>query len=315
MVKINRKKAFSLVELSVVIIIVSILITGSMSASVTAISNAKNRATKDRLAEIYNALGNYLLVNGTLPCPASLLEVKSGGSYGASVGTAGTCSGTGVYSSSVATNLVLGMVPVRNLGLSNDMAEDAFESKITYIVDKNFTGSAFGTTATYTNTITVNEEVGASTHTLTNDAIFVLVSHGQNKAGAFNTFSATQNARSGQAAETNNDLDSTSSPAYNKTVIYASADNETFDDILFYKTRNAIVSDFNAFSAIYCVSGNLSLNYGGAANYAFAQGSFDQVVVSTTICPVGWRSTTQYPTRRCGAFGTWQSFANNPCTQ
>jgi prepilin-type N-terminal cleavage/methylation domain-containing protein len=312
----KHKKAFSLIELSIVVLIISILIAGSLTASVSVINNAKVKVTRDRMAEIYKALGNYLLINGSLPCPASIISIKASDStYGTSIGTAGTCSGTGVYNSSVATNLVYGMVPVRSLGLGNDLAEDGFQDKIAYIVDKNFTGTTFGTTATATSNMTINEIPGSATQTLTNDAIFALVSYGANQSGAFGINSASKNTRSTDSSEMQNDLDSTSAPAFGKTKIFDAKNSDLFDDIVFYKTRNALVADFNAFSAIYCVAGTVSLTYGSAASYSFAQSFYDQVAISTTICPSGYQTTSTYPTVRCGAFGVWQSFATNPCTK
>jgi len=315
MKKNSKKSAFSLIEISIVVLIIAILITGSLSSSITAINNAKVKSTRERMDEIYKVLGNYLLVNGKLPCPASILELKPSSTYGTSVGTAGTCSGTGVYSSTTsgATNLVYGMVPVRTLGLSNDLAEDGFEDKIAYIVDKNFTGASFGTAAS-TATMTINEIPGSVTKTITDDAIFALVSYGINKSGAFPINSATQIARSSDASETTNDLDSTTSPLFDKILISDAKNSDVFDDVVFYKTRNNLLLDFGALFLVPCQAGVLNLNYGSAANYSFAQGSYNQLVVSTTQCPVGYRSTTNYPTRRCGAFGVWDSVAINPCT-
>jgi prepilin-type N-terminal cleavage/methylation domain-containing protein len=311
MKKNSKKTAFSLIEISIVVLIIAILITGSLSSSITAINNAKVKSTRESMDEIYKALGYYLLVNGKLPCPASILELKpSSSTYGTSVGTAGTCSGTGIYTS---TNLVYGMVPVKTLGLSKDLAEDGFEDKIAYIVDRNFTGASFGT-ATSTATMTIKEITGSITKAITDDAIFALVSYGINKSGAFPINSAAQLARSSDDLERTNDLDSTSSPLFDKILISDAKSSEIFDDVVFYKTRNNLLLDFGALSLIPCPAGGLSLNYGIAANYSFDQGSYNQLVVSTTPCPVGYRSTTNYPTRRCGAFGVWDSVAVNPCT-
>ncbi len=317
MKKNPKKTAFSLIELSIVVLIIAILITGSLSSSITAINNAKIKSTRERMDEIYKALGSYLLINGKLPCPASILELKSSSStYGTSIGTAGTCSGSGIYTSTTsgATNLVYGMVPVRTLGLSNDLAEDGFEDKIAYIVDKNFTGTNFGT-STSTETMTINEIPGSVTKTITTDAIFALVSYGINKSGAFPINSATQITRSSDASEMTNDLDSTASPLFDKILITDAKSSDVFDDVVFYKTRNNLLLDFGALSLVPCQSGALSLNYGGASDYQFAQGSYNQLIVSSTQCPLGYRSTTKFPTRRCGAFGVWDSVAINPCTQ
>jgi prepilin-type N-terminal cleavage/methylation domain-containing protein len=76
----NRKsspKAFSLLELSIVILIASILVTGALSVSSSMTDERKIIITKDRMDVIYKALGTFLLKNKRLPCPASLLEIKS----------------------------------------------------------------------------------------------------------------------------------------------------------------------------------------------------------------------------------------------
>ncbi len=314
------------------IIIISIMISGVLSVSTNLANNAKVRITNERIKEIYKALGRYLVVNGKLPCPASIIAIKSGdANYGLPLGaegsctTAGDCSASGVCNPAVgATNLVYGMVPIQALNLSNDFAEDGFEDKIAYIVDKRFTKDtvvpdvgtdSFGTSP-FTSTITINEiPTTGVTQTNTDDAIFALVSYGGNKSGSFGINSSTQFTRSSDATETENDLDSLSSPNFNNILNISADSSDVFDDIVFYKTRNAIVSDFNAFVAIPCSgSGNgLSLNYGGVNTYYWPQAHYDQVVAADTQCPADYLIRTNYPTRRCGAFGTWETGIIAPC--
>src|SRR3989338_7419279 len=106
------KKAYSLIELSIVILIISILITGALTVSVGSVNNAKIKNTNDRLQQVYKALGNFLVANKRMPCPASLKKIKTTDSdYGAEVGSQGACSGSGVYQSTTSANLVYGMVP------------------------------------------------------------------------------------------------------------------------------------------------------------------------------------------------------------
>ena len=78
-IKKNNKTAYSLLELSIVILIIAILISGAMTMSVGTLNNAKNKATQDKIAEIYKSLGNFLLANKRLPCPASLKKLKNAG--------------------------------------------------------------------------------------------------------------------------------------------------------------------------------------------------------------------------------------------
>ena len=143
LMKFFKKRAFSLIELSVVITILSVVAVGILSISVGGVSNNKAKATNDRMSLIYSALGEYVLVNKRLPCPASIKEVKSSINYGVEGTASGSCTaGIGVYSSTAATNLVYGMVPVKTLGLNNILGEDGYENKIAYIVDKSYTSTS-----------------------------------------------------------------------------------------------------------------------------------------------------------------------------
>ncbi len=214
------KSAYSLLELSIVIIIISILISGAMSVSVSGVNSAKVRVTKDRMEEIYKALGNYLIANRRLPCPASLRAIEATDTnYGVEAGTPG-CISTGVYSFEgngiPVVTLVYGAVPVTTLGISNEMAKDAFGSKIVYFMNPSFANAAPAdaelinnndfASAEFTNIITVFEVPSSTPQIITSDAIMALISHGANKAGAFNANSSTQNPRSSDANEMSNDI-------------------------------------------------------------------------------------------------------------
>lgn len=308
-----QKKAYSLIELSIVILIISILISGALTVFSGSANNTKITITKTRIDEIYKALGGFLLANGRLPCPASVIAIKSTDTTYGTEGTAtGNCTaGGGVYASG-SSNLVYGLVPVKTLGLPNEYAEDGFEGKIAYIVEKNFTTSSTFKNATATATMTLSEFTGGVSQVITNDAILALVSYGVNKSGTFNANGTVQNSRSSDSSEMENDLGA--SNAFDKNLVFNAPDSDVFDDIVFYKTRNSLVSDFDALPLVNCLADTLSLSYPGAATYSWPESSYNQVVRSTTACPAPYTTTVGYPTRRCGAFGVWESSVINPCT-
>ena len=310
-----QKKAYSLIELSIVILIISIIISGALTVFSGSANNKKITLTKTRIDEIYKALGGFLLANGRLPCPASIIAIKStDATYGTEGTAAGNCAaGGGVYVSG-SSNLVYGLVPVKTLGLPNEYAEDGFESKIAYIVEKNFTSSSTFKNASATATMTLNELLGGVNQTITNDAILALVSYGANKSGAFNANATVQNSRSSDSSEIENDLDTSNASIFDKILVLNASDSDVFDDIVFYKTRNSLVSDFDALSLVNCLTSTLSLSYPSAATYSWPESSYNQVVRSTTACPEPYTTTVGYPTRRCGAFGVWESSVINPCT-
>ena len=143
----RKKKAFSLLELSIVLLIISILVSGGITVSAVAINNARNQATNDKIEAIYKAMGRFLAQNHRLPCPASLAKGKSDASFGAEEGE-GNCllSGSGIYSAKSNSSIIYGMVPINALGLPNDMAEDGFGSKFSYAVNAHLTVADYGKT-------------------------------------------------------------------------------------------------------------------------------------------------------------------------
>jgi prepilin-type N-terminal cleavage/methylation domain-containing protein len=308
MKKTKLKSAYSLLELSIVIIIISILISGAMSVSVSGVNSAKVRATKDRMQEIYKALGNYLIANRRLPCPASLRAIESSdANYGVEVGVGAGCVGSGVYASTVAgVTTVYGAVPVKALGLSNEMAKDAFDSKIVYFIHPNFTnaspavadfdGAVSFSNAPFTNIITVDEVPSTTAQTITADAIVVLISHGANKAGAFNANSNTQNPRSSDDNEMENDIANVGNGGadlaeYDNTIIAAAGNSDVFDDIVLYKRRNDFVEDFKAMFLIPCD--------GSSPTFTSDDAYYGQIVRNTAC------AAPSLQRRKCEAYGAW----------
>lgn len=339
----RRKKAFSLIELSVVIVILSIIVSGMLSVSVSSSINNKAEVTQNHIDEIYNALGAYLLKNGALPCPAPITSLFSNDpDYGTAAATAGTCYDIdGVYEHH---NFAYGMVPVKTLGLASDVSQDGYGNKFGYLVYKDFTNSDHFGDLIYSNGIDVkNKNISLLDGDL---AVFAIISYGANKSGAFNANSATQNELSSDIAETKNyptklgpaqitlasDMvifaESTSS---NDTITLqaASASDATiFDDVIFFKSRNELVRDFNALHLVRCpaisnvVSDPNYITYDSGVTYmGFASGGYNQIIVSDTNCPNGYKTTVQKPARRCGTYGVWEVSSEHnganiaiPCT-
>ncbi len=302
------KRAFSLIELSIVIVIISIFAAGTLSYLTNNSNNEKMLITEYRMRELYKTLGRYLLSIGKLPCPASLSKIITVDSdYGSEIGSGSNCDGAGVYANG--SNLVYGMFPTKAIAIASEFAEDGFGNRFTYIVDKRFANTAADFEANG-GTITVqNKLTDGTTSTAVTDAIFVIISHGPNKAGAFNSKSSSQNTRSSDADEMNNDATTfnvgAKTATFDNTIIASSGASTAFDDIVFYKTRNQIVADFNAFHLFHCGGG-------AALGYTWPTAEYGQVVQATTNCATH-AGTLIKPTRSCGLFGEWGVIVN-PCT-
>ena len=304
----SNRVAFGLVELSIVITVVSILVGGYLSYTTGAVNDTKKRYSRDSLQVVYRSIGNFLAKNKRLPCPASLKKNKlTDSDYGNEV--AG-CSGVGLYQSSTNSNLVYGMVPSKTIGLSTDYSEDSYGSKIVYVIDKrfaitsetvpNFLNSTFSTTPS-NSIITIKSKSGGGDTTLLNDAIVVLISYGANKYGSFDNISLTQNPRSGNSEELNNDATSfsdgtPSSASYDNTFYVSSTLLSGFDDIVLYKKKSDFINDFSLLNLIACEN--------AGTNFTIRNAYYEQVLYSNTTC------STVEPNRRvakrCEKDGSWK---------
>ncbi len=332
----NRKKAFSLVELSIVIVIFSILATLALSLFLNDKSGRGVIETKNRIDQIYLAMGKFLVINGRLPCPSSLKLVRSDINYAVELGNPGECIYNGIYSidnNLGSVNLLYGAVPAVSLGLPKNYANDAYGAKFVYVVDANHTratsfpisGSDSFVTAASNDIISIVDNKSGSPITVTNDAIFAIVSYGLNKAGAFNFDVTAQNDRSSVTDEQNNDAtsfndaDPIHTAIYDNTLVEASAQNE-FDDILFYRTKSDLMKDFANIGAqifnfcqpstvgtINCIDYYSHNDSATTYSASWAAATSNQLAASTTECPAECLGGTKYSLRKCNEDGSWSA--------
>ena len=77
MISLQQQRGFSLVELSVVILVLGLLLGGLMGPLSAQRENARLKDAKDQLDGVRIAIEGFALANGHLPCPAT---PASGGS-------------------------------------------------------------------------------------------------------------------------------------------------------------------------------------------------------------------------------------------
>jgi prepilin-type N-terminal cleavage/methylation domain-containing protein len=138
-----RWRAFTLLELSIVLAVVSLIAGVGMSIATNSLKAADRITTQEKLAVIKSALESHAQSYGYLPCPSNLTLVSTSSSFGveARSGTSCTVSAPGLVG--VATNSVfIGSVPVRTLGLPDHYAADAWGGKFTYAVSAPLAANA-----------------------------------------------------------------------------------------------------------------------------------------------------------------------------
>ena len=126
-----QQAGFTLVEMAIVMLIVALLL-GGLAPTLSSQMDQKNlNETRKQLDEIQQALVGYAVVNGRLPCPATL--ISKGAESFASGGTPPHSANDGVCS-----NFYAGFVPAATLGLqgANDsgLIVDAWGNPIRYAV-------------------------------------------------------------------------------------------------------------------------------------------------------------------------------------
>ena len=82
MIKIKSKRAFTLLEMSIVILIIGILVVGTINFQITIDTKSKENITADKINRIEKAISEYFLKNGKLPCPSNIKAVKTDSNYG-----------------------------------------------------------------------------------------------------------------------------------------------------------------------------------------------------------------------------------------
>jgi prepilin-type N-terminal cleavage/methylation domain-containing protein len=320
----NSKSAFTLTELAVVILIIGILFFGTISSS-TVLNSIRRNITKDRMEIIYRSMGKFLADNKRLPCPASILLGKDNPNYGKEVRDSSTleCKGAGVYSSTQAgaENVVYGMVPTQEFGISADFAEDGFGNKINYYVDKRFTANfitnisndlnlvvpSFGTSPAK-DIILIKNQVLIGEVPVNNDAIIVFLSNGPNGYGAFKN-NGVQNSipeiTQSFLLEYSNvvrDFTANQTANFDRVFFAGSNNNSSFDDIVYFKTRNDFVESFNLMSLIPCKGNDIFdsdfSNLGGKKSVYYGT-----EIQADNPCTMPHESIRKV--KKCDSYGRW----------
>ncbi|MBU6140914.1 MAG: type II secretion system GspH family protein [Proteobacteria bacterium] len=303
---LNTLKAYSLIELSIVLVIISVLVAGAMTVSLESLKSDRQLITKEeRMGKVYKMLINYLKINSALPCPASLTKIKS---VDSSYGDVVDCT-------SASNNYIRGAVPTKALGLPAEYAEDGFGSKIIYFVDRRFTIAAvlsappvfgvdnFSTMANNQLAVsppadlwTIKSNPAGTRQDVTRNAVFGMISLGENKRGAYNANSSSPNPDSL--------LDSDEITNYSSSgniVISSSSASSSFDDLVFYKTMRDIISDYPEIMALVPCD-NIEADYQNGTDTGDSW--YEGVVYSRRgVCPSP-RENTRF-SKKCGPNGVF----------
>ncbi|MDX2074127.1 MAG: prepilin-type N-terminal cleavage/methylation domain-containing protein [Alphaproteobacteria bacterium] len=209
------RRGFTLVEMSVVLVVIAIIAGMGISAGIDALESTRRVATESKLDVIEKALLNFREQYGRLPCPGSATLAATDTNYGVEAANLGTCTGGTPAATYVTvgspTGIPSGAVPVRTLGLPNEFMVDGWGGKFHYEVAPAMTADgAFSVTQPGDACpITVVDHSGAN---MPLSSVYALVSYGKNGIGAYGKGGAQQTGGTAGAAEQTNIRTTTNTP-------------------------------------------------------------------------------------------------------
>lgn len=198
----KRRSGFSLVELSVVLVIIGSIAASALSVAVSNDYTTKRDETEAKMDRIEEALAGYVAANHRLPCPADGTLAVTNASFGVESVTGSNPQNCNVslHNNVAAPNRIFfGVVPVRTLQLPDEFMFDGWTRRIFYVVNNTFTNNELTNTNCNASgaasdvcfrdvaagTIVVNDAAGTERTIAANRPIYLLFSAGENGHGAW----------------------------------------------------------------------------------------------------------------------------------
>lgn len=268
--RVNKQyRGFSLVELGVVLMIISVILGGGITLFLEQQRAEYRVVTQERMDVIEKALALFVYTNQRLPCPANAnVDITSTdfGQEGLVISGLGMSScDDGNYGDS-GDNVTAGAVPVAALGLPRGYMLDGWNRRFMYVVDSRYANNqttnldcngavstecfeyqsscredvsdAACDTALPSGHIVIHATSDPSDEVKHRGAAYVLLSFGAN---GFAAYPANGGTRLGQSNSTNEQENGQIDPDFDSTFVQR-VESSNFDDIVRYKTKHGILS-------------------------------------------------------------------------
>lgn len=172
----HAQTGFTLLELAIVLMIVSLLAGGLLSSLPQQIEQQKLSDTRQTLNDIRSALLGYALLYGNLPCPTTVTDPAQSG-YGMA---ASSCNG-GASSDGILPWKTLGVAETDAWGSQRTTATDGWNGYWRYRVDRNFAASAISLNTSFSvDALSVRDSSGNTLTTTTERPVAIVYSTGRN---------------------------------------------------------------------------------------------------------------------------------------
>ena len=234
-----KRRGFSLIELSVVLVIASLMLGFGLQATQSSSTVDCMAVTRTQITTIHNAIDSYVRSKNVYPMPAGRALGVTDPMFGRAAPSA--TSGSIDRLANGTNPILFGALPFQTLGLPARFAADCWGNKFTYNVSQNLTVDQ-PTFATNAGAIIVNTGTLASPTPVITAAAYVVLSHGADGVG-----SAKKNASAKGwlgAATAGAKIDAENADGNTNRIIFAAAFNNGksaganyFDDLVTYAEK------------------------------------------------------------------------------
>jgi prepilin-type N-terminal cleavage/methylation domain-containing protein len=232
---VTRAQAgFTLVELSVVLVVTSLLMVAYLDASRLWLENRRRDVTMEHISLIHDALTHYYARNGAYPCPAAPVSSPDDTKIDCTALDAMAMQqaqqhGIAFIHSKAGRKIIEGAVPYKQLSIPRESTLDGWGSQFTYAVTAGLT--SHDTFNANDGGIDIVDENEKSLIEPSASALWALASHGSDGSGSYDGAATPQSCPSGRRDTLN-----CSHQGRFMVAPAGRADNrEHYDDIVFYR--------------------------------------------------------------------------------
>ena len=229
----NKKRAFGMMEIVVIVVVISLIMRGAFDMISFEYRLHSVRGTKQKMDEIHEHIISYFMTHGKLPLPAKITDGPTGANYVNSWSGASHAVG----------DLVVGAVPVADIGLSVNHLFDDWHHKFKYVVNGCLLNMASGVSSdiqlcrdNHAGVVSLLDKTASAAGVAINEVAYILISYGHDGIGAYDEMGTVVKSCVASTAEGPNCSSNHYVIAPRNTS--SSAGNDYYDDYLVFVKMN-----------------------------------------------------------------------------
>lgn len=236
----RKHQGFTLIQLSVMVMIAGLVFAAVVPGGRDNSAAMQYQVTQTRIGAVQQAMRTYMATYGHLPCPALGYVDIGTSTFGVAATSGSSCDSTNLLNNG---NTFLGVVPVKTLGLPDQLMFDGFGRRLTYAVDVRTVTNPICLEMQGRGTRGVLDIRSSAAGATDMNAMWLLLSHGQDGHGAYPQNGVTNSTKRINTGLSDTDTLTNANATANTTVggaLTASMDavfvrkakTATFDDVL-----------------------------------------------------------------------------------